>query len=187
LLAEQARIHAANAVAEQMRDQAPAAVAEQVRQQAAAAVAIEVREQSGTLLEDLRRQAATFAPAPGAGVAAGPAPVGSEQMWAALREEIERRTSNFSEAEHRAGELANRLNVMITEGRSSLREAQNDRDAAAFALRESRAELEAAKRALDVSDLSFTLDRLRRAELLLYGTAALAVLAIGLWLWTLLS
>jgi hypothetical protein len=186
-VAQQVREQTQAAVAQQVREQAQTAVSEQVRQQAAAAVAIEMREQSGAVLEDLRRQAASFTPPPAPLMPAGPLPEGTDQMWAQLRAEIEHRTGNFAAAEQRATELANRLNIMITEGRTSLREAQSDRDAAAFALRESRAELEVAKRALDVSDLSFTLDRLRRAELLLYGTAALAVLAIGLWLWTLLS
>jgi hypothetical protein len=186
-IAQQVQQQAQVAVAQQVQQQAQMAVAEQVRQQAAAAVAIEMREQSGAVLDDLRRQAATLAPAATPLVPAGTLPEGTDQMWAQLHTEIERRTSNFAAAEQRATELADRLNIMIAEGRTSLREAQGDRDAAAFALRESRAELEVAKRAIDVSDLSFTLERLRRAELLLYGTAALAVLAIGLWLWTLLS
>jgi hypothetical protein len=75
---------------------------------------------------------------------------------------------------------------MVTEAQSHLQDAKTDRAAAAFALRESRAELDAAKRALDLSDYTFTLDRLRRTEMFLYGTAAVAVLAIVLALWALL-
>jgi hypothetical protein len=166
----------ATAIIEEVRREASATIAEQVRRQAADSVAEEIqRQRLSTPLVPPSVSPATLDEAAERGDVVGQ-----------LRGEIEARTANFAAAAERAQELSARLDQMVTEAQSHLQDAKTDRAAAAFALRESRAELDAAKRALDLSDYTFTLDRLRRTEMFLYGTAAVAVLAIVLALWALL-
>jgi hypothetical protein len=110
-----------------------------------------------------------------------------EQIVVQLRREIEERTANFGAAADRAQQMSGRFDELLADVQTQLRDATTDRAAAAFALRESRAELDAAKRTLDLSDFTFTLDRLRRTEMFLYATAAIAVVAIALALWALLK
>jgi hypothetical protein len=152
-----------------------------VRRQAADSVAEELQRQ---------RQSTPLAPAPVMPTAIGDSEGGAipyAQLVAQIQSEIEARTSNFGIAGQRAQEQGRRLDDIVNEAQTHLQDAKSDRAAAAFALRESRAELDAAKRALDMSDYTFTLDRMRRTEMWVYGTAALAVVAILLALWAILS
>jgi hypothetical protein len=170
-----------SAIIEAVRREASATIADQVRRQAADSVAEELQRQ---------RQSTPLAPAAVMPAAIGDAEGGGipyAQLVAQLQSEIEARTSNFGVAAERAQELSRRLDDIVGEAQTHLQDAKSDRAAAAFALRESRAELDAAKRALDMSDYTFTLDRMRRTEMWLYGTAALAVVAILLSLWAILS
>jgi hypothetical protein len=199
VIPDQVRQHAATSVAAELEQQllrqppssepAPdaAMLAEEVRRRASASIADQVRRQAAdSVAEELQRQRQNTPLAP----AASPVAVDdttTEQIVARLQGEIEARTSNFSAAAQRAQELSARLDELVNDAQTQLQDAKTDRAAAAFALRESRAELDAAKRALDLSDYTFTLDRLRRTEMFLYATAAIAVIAIGLALWALLK
>jgi hypothetical protein len=166
------------AIIEAVRREASATIADQVRRQAADSVAEELQRQrqarppttSPTMIGDAEGNGIPYA-----------------QLVAQLQSEIEARTSNFGVAASRARELSRRLDDIVNEAQTHLQDAKSDRAAAAYALRESRAELDAAKRALDMSDHAFTLGRMRRTEIWLYGTAALAILAILLSLWSILS
>jgi hypothetical protein len=164
------------AVIEEVRREASATIAEQVRRQAADSVA-----------EEIQRQRLSTPLVPPSVSPASLDEAAERDIVGQLRGEIEARTANFQAAAERAQDLSARLEQMVNEAQSHLQDAKTDRAAAAFALRESRAELDAAKRALDLSDYTFTLDRLRRTEMLLYGTAVVAVLAIALALWALLT
>jgi hypothetical protein len=165
------------------------AIVEDVRRRATAAVVQDAtREVSASVGEQVRREVADATARLGSTpvVTADGAPP-SEQLIEQLRAEIERRTANVGEAAERAGALSTQLEHLVREARAQLHDAQSDRAAAAFALRESRAELDAAKRAIDMSDYAFALDKLQRTERLLWGTVGIAVVAILLALWALLS
>jgi hypothetical protein len=167
-------------IIEAVRREASATIADQVRRQAADSVAEELQRQ---------RQSTPLAPPP-VPAAIGDAEGGAipyAQLVAQIQGEIEARTSNFGVAAERAQQISRRLEEMVEVAQSHLQDAKSDRAAAASALHESRAELDAAKQALDMSDYTFTLDRMRRTEVWMYGTAALAVIAIILSLWAILS
>jgi hypothetical protein len=162
-----------SAIIEEVRREASSVIADQVRRQAADSVA-----------EELQRQRQTTPLAPPHSTAALDESA-REEIVAQLRAEIGARATTVGAGAQRAEELSGRLEQIVNEAQAQLQDAKSDRAAAAFALRESRAELDAAKRALDLSDYTFTLDRLRRTEMMLYGTAAVAVIAIALALWAL--
>jgi hypothetical protein len=161
---------------EDIRREASATIADQVRRHAADSVAEELQRQ---------RQQMPAAPAP-----AGDTRVdehASERLVEQLRAEMEARTSHLAAGAQRAEELSLRLDQLVSDAQSQLHDAKTDRAAAAFALRESRAELDAAKRALEATDYAGAVDRLRRTEMFLYATAMIAVIAIALALWALLK
>jgi hypothetical protein len=160
-------------IIEEVRREASSVIADQVRRQAADSVAEELQRQ---------RQTTPLAPPQSAPAFDDAA---REQIVAQLRAEIGARATTVGAGAQRAEELSGRLEQIVNEAQAQLQDAKSDRAAAAFALRESRAELDAAKRALDLSDYTFTLDRLRRTEMMLYGTAVVAVIAIALALWAL--
>jgi hypothetical protein len=166
-----------------------AGIVEEVRREASAAIADQVRRQAAdSVAEELQRQRLSTPLAPSSPM--GEIDLGSDAnaaVLAQLRADIEARTAGFGAAAERAQELAGHLDRVVADAQAQLQEAKTDRAAAAFALRESRAELDAAKRALDMSDYTFTLDRLRRTEMLLYGTTVIAIAAVLLALWALLS
>ena len=164
-----------SAIIEEVRREASSVIADQVRRQAADSVAEELQRQ--------RLSTPLAPPQPGAPAALDDTT--REQIVAQLRAEIGARATTVGAGAQRAEELSGRLEQIVNEAQAQLQDAKSDRAAAAFALRESRAELDAAKRALDLSDYTFTLDRLRRTEMMLYGTAAVAVIAIALALWAL--
>jgi hypothetical protein len=143
----------------------------------------ELRSNLQYLAEQLQRQTPpAAAPAPTTPAASAPAPAGEEWL-AQVRREIDARSTTFSNAAQHAQDLASRLELIVRDAQQQLQDAKSDRAAAAFALRESRAELDAAKRAIDQSDYAFALDRLHRTERFLYATAVIAVLAILLSVW----
>jgi chromosome segregation ATPase len=146
-----------------------------------------VREVVDAVTRETHAAAERASSAAAAGAASQPAAPATEQLLAQLRGEIERRTANVGEAAERANTLATQLDETLRAAREQLHDAQHDRAAAESALRESKAELDAAKRAIDMGDFAFALDRLHRTERLLWGTAAVAVVAILLALWALLS
>jgi hypothetical protein len=162
---------------EDIRREASATIAEQVRRHAADSVA-----------EELQRQRQQLPPAP------TPAALettidehATERLVEQLRAEMEARTSHLAAGAQRAEELSLRLDQLVSDAQSQLHDAKTDRAAAAFALRESRAELDAAKRMLELSEHASAVDRLRRTEMFLYATAMIAVVAIALALWALLK
>jgi hypothetical protein len=159
-------------------------LADDVRTQAATSVGDEVRRQAASAVaEELRRQAATRP----AAVPIALEPGTTEEVVAQLRAEIEERIASVGAAARRAEVMAGQFEQLISGADTRLQEAQADRQAATFALRESRAELEAAKRSLDLTDSALTLKGLRRTQRLLYGTLVLSIVAIALALWALLS
>jgi hypothetical protein len=114
------------------------------------------------------------------------APVDREAIQVLVRTEIDARTATFAQGAEHAQQLAARLELIVRDAQQQLQDARSDRSAAAFALRESRAELDAAKRTLDQSDFSFMLDRLRRTERVLYTSLVLAIVAIAVAVWALI-
>jgi hypothetical protein len=159
---------------EDLRREASATIAEQVRREASDRVAEEVQRQ---------RLQAPPAPADAATIDAH----ATERLVEQLRAEMEARTSHLAAGAQRAEELSLRLDQLVSDAQSQMHDAKTDRAAAAFALRESRAELDAAKRALEMTDYAGAVDRLRRTEMFLYATAMIAVVAIALALWALLK
>ncbi|MCU1428459.1 MAG: hypothetical protein JWL83_2459 [Actinomycetia bacterium] len=147
----------------------------------------ELRSNLQYLAEQLQRQSPPAAPpAPTTPAASVPAPAPAGEEWLAqVRREIDARSTTFSNAAQHAQDLASRLELIVRDAQQQLQDAKSDRAAAAFALRESRAELDAAKRAIDQSDYAFALDRLHRTERFLYATAVIAVLATLLSVWAL--
>jgi hypothetical protein len=158
---------------------------EDLRREASASIADEVRRQAtDRVAEELERQRERLpVPLPAPEIDAH----ASERLAEQLRAELEARTAHLAAGAQRAEELSLRLDQLVSDAQSQLHDAKTDRAAAAFALRESRAELDAAKRALERTDYAGAVDRLRRTERFLYATAMIAVVAIALALWALLK
>jgi hypothetical protein len=169
-----------------------AQLADDVRREASATIADEVRREAvDRVAEELERQRQLLPPPPVAEVAAIDTHAidthATERLVEQLRAEMEARTSHLAAGAQRAEELSLRLDQLVSDAQSQMHDAKTDRAAAAFALRESRAELDAAKRALEMTDYAGAVDRLRRTEMFLYATAMIAVVAIALALWALLK